>query len=122
MAEAGLVVICSLISPFQDDRNKVRHICSRDGIPFAEIFINAPLEVCEQRDPRGLYKKARAGEITNFTGVGSPYEAPESPELVLNTAETPPEESLAALFNFAIALSKYPTDHAPGQGSAGEGI
>lgn len=122
MAEAGLVVICSLISPFQDDRNKVRHICSRDGIPFAEIYINAPLEVCEQRDPRGLYKKARAGEITNFTGVGSPYEAPESPELVLHTAETPPEESLAALFNFAIALAKYPTDHAPGQGSAGEGI
>lgn len=122
MAEAGLVVICSLISPFQEDRNKVRHICSRDGIPFAEIYINAPLEVCEQRDPRGLYKKARSGEITNFTGVGSPYEAPENPELVLHTAENPPEESLATLFNFAITLSKFPFDNAPGQGASGEGI
>jgi bifunctional enzyme CysN/CysC len=122
MAEAGLVVICSLISPFREDRNQVRHICSRDGIPFAEIFINAPLEVCEQRDPRGLYKKARAGEITNFTGVGSPYETPEAPELVLDTAETPPEDSLAALFNFAINLTKYPSDNSSDQGSAGEGI
>jgi len=122
MAEAGLVVICSLISPFQEDRSKVRNICSRDGIPFAEIFINAPLEVCEQRDPRGLYKKARSGEITNFTGVGSPYEAPEYPELVVHTADTSPEESLAALFNYAIALSTFPPDNASGQGASGEGI
>ncbi|MEX1119063.1 MAG: adenylyl-sulfate kinase [Terrimicrobiaceae bacterium] len=122
MAEAGLVVICSLISPFHEDRSKVRSICSRDGIPFAEIFINAPLEVCEQRDPRGLYKKARSGEITNFTGVGSPYEVPENPELILDTADTPPEATLATLFNYAIALSKFPTQSATDQGASGEGI
>lgn len=122
MAEAGLVVICSLISPFEEDRSKVRNICSRDGIPFAEIFINAPLEVCEQRDPRGLYKKARSGEITNFTGVGSPYEAPKNPELVLHTADVPAEESLATLFNYAIDLSKFPADNSRTQGASGEGI
>lgn len=106
LAEAGLVVICSLISPYRADRDKVRTICNRDGIPFAEVFINAPLEVCEARDPRGLYKKARAGEIKEFTGVSSPYEAPLGPELELRTAEHSLDNSLNDLLHFTVDLSR----------------
>lgn len=101
MADAGMIVICSLISPFRADRDRVREICHRDGIPFAEIFVNAPLEVCEERDPRGLYKRARAGEVPRFTGISSPYEAPEEPELEIRTGEQSLEESLQGLHHFA---------------------
>lgn len=100
MAEAGLVVVCSLISPFRADRLRVREICHRDGIPFIEVFVNAPLEVCEARDPRGLYKRARAGEIKDFTGLTSPYEAPETPELEIRTGECSVEEARGTLFTF----------------------
>lgn len=101
MADAGLIVICSLISPFRADRDRVREICHRDGIPFAEVFVNAPLEVCEERDPRGLYKRARAGEVPQFTGISSPYEAPEKPELEIRTNEQDLAESLKILHHFA---------------------
>lgn len=104
MADAGLIVICSLISPYCVDRQRVREICHGDGLPFAEIFINTPLEVCEARDPRGLYKRARAGEISDFTGVSSPYEAPEAPEFEILTAETSVEDSLSKLADFALRL------------------
>lgn len=117
MAEAGLIVICSLISPYRADRNRVREICHRDGIPFAEVFINAPLEVCEARDPRGLYKRARAGEIKDFTGISSPYEAPDSPELEIRTGESSMESSLADLLEFASTVSKK----APSAPEAGPG-
>lgn len=106
MAEAGLVVLCSLISPFRADRRRVREICRRDGVPFAEVFVNASFEVCEARDPRGLYKKARAGEIKNFTGLSSPYEAPETPELELRTGETSLEVCLGTLKDFSLELSR----------------
>lgn len=122
MAEAGLVVICSLISPYRADRLKVRDICERDGVPFAEVFVNAPLEVCESRDPRGLYRKARAGEIRDFTGVGSPYEAPENPEIEIRTAESSQEQSLEFLLDYALALSKPAPRHVTGQVGPGEGI
>lgn len=122
MAEAGLVVICSLISPYRADRRKVREICSRDGIPFAEVFINAPIEACEARDPRGLYKKARAGEIKDFTGVSSPYEAPEAAELELRTAEYSLESSLTELVDFAVELSRISEPTVPGELSGGSGI
>ena len=115
MAEAGLIAICSLISPYRADRNRVRESCERDGIPFAEVFVNTPLEVCEARDPRGLYKRARAGEIKDFTGVNAPYEIPESPELEIRTAENSMESSLAELMNLAIDLAdKY--QRTPGTG------
>lgn len=118
MAEAGLIVICSLISPYRADRNRVREICHRDGIPFAEVFVNASLEVCEARDPRGLYKRARAGEIKDFTGISSPYEAPESPELEIRTGESSMESSLADLLEFASTVSKKaPTAPEAGPGS-----
>jgi len=81
LAEAGGVAIVSLVSPFAAERDKVRAAHREAGIPFHEVFVDTPLEECERRDPKGLYAKARAGEITNLTGVGSPYEAPARPEL-----------------------------------------
>ncbi|KAK2876600.1 hypothetical protein Q8A67_020696 [Cirrhinus molitorella] len=86
-ADAGLVCITSFISPFTKDRNDARKIHESAGLPFFEVFVNAPLEVCESRDVKGLYKKARAGEIKGFTGIDSDYEKPEAPELVLKTGE-----------------------------------
>jgi bifunctional enzyme CysN/CysC len=81
LAESGVVAIVSLVSPFRDARDKVRAAHEAAGIPFYEVFVDTPLEECERRDPKGLYAKARAGEITDLTGVGSPYEAPASPAL-----------------------------------------
>ncbi|XP_067224973.1 bifunctional 3'-phosphoadenosine 5'-phosphosulfate synthase 2b [Chanodichthys erythropterus] len=86
-ADAGLVCITSFISPFTKDRNDARKIHENAGLPFFEVFVNAPLELCESRDVKGLYKKARAGEIKGFTGIDSDYEKPEAPELVLKTGE-----------------------------------
>jgi adenylyl-sulfate kinase len=86
MADAGVVAIVALISPYRHDRASVR-----GRIPegrFVEVFVDAPLAVCEDRDPKGLYARARSGEIPNFTGISAPYEAPENPELVLQTAES----------------------------------
>ncbi len=90
LADAGLIVLVSVISPFRADRLMARELME-DG-EFIEVFVDAPLEVCEERDPKGLYRKARAGEIANFTGIDSPYEAPESPDLVLDSANCAPEE------------------------------
>jgi|TARA_B100000378_G_scaffold1811_1_gene1612 adenylylsulfate kinase len=85
MVDAGLVVITAFISPFRDDRDAARALFE-DG-EFVEVFADAPLDECEKRDPKGLYKKARAGEIKEFTGIDSPYEAPANAEVVINTAE-----------------------------------
>ncbi len=82
LAESGTVAIASLVSPYQAERDRVRRIHEEAGIPFYEVFVDTPLEECERRDPKGLYAKARAGEITNLTGIGAPYEAPERPDLV----------------------------------------
>ncbi|RXM34693.1 Bifunctional 3'-phosphoadenosine 5'-phosphosulfate synthase 1 [Acipenser ruthenus] len=84
-ADAGLVCIASFISPYNRDRVNARKIHEATGLPFFEVFVDAPLDVCEQRDVKGLYKRARAGEIRGFTGIDSEYEKPESPELVLKT-------------------------------------
>jgi len=81
MADAGLIVLSAFISPHRAERDMVRTMLPHGE--FLEVFVNAPLAVCEQRDPKGLYKKARAGEISNFTGIGSEYEAPQNPELNL---------------------------------------
>lgn len=83
--DAGVIVMTAFISPFRSDRDLVRKLVGEGE--FVEIFVDTPLEICEQRDPKGLYKKARAGQIKNFTGLDSPYEAPEKPELVLKTAD-----------------------------------
>jgi adenylyl-sulfate kinase len=84
-ADAGLIVLSAFISPFRADRQMVRDLV--EDVEFIEIHMSTPLSVCEQRDPKGLYKRARQGEIKNFTGIDSMYEAPESPEITLNTAE-----------------------------------
>jgi bifunctional enzyme CysN/CysC len=91
MTDAGLIVLCSFISPFRADRGMVREL-SNEG-EFFEIFVDTPLEECIARDPKGLYRRALAGEIQNFTGIGQPYEPPEDPELHLST--TRPAEELA---------------------------
>lgn len=83
--DAGLIVLSAFISPFRADREMVRSLVS-DG-EFVEVFMNTPLEECERRDPKGLYKKARSGQIRNFTGIDSAYEAPPAAEIELNTAE-----------------------------------
>ncbi|OJU83831.1 MAG: adenylyl-sulfate kinase [Solirubrobacterales bacterium 70-9] len=82
LAESGTIAIASLVSPYRAERDRVRAIHKEAGIPFFEVFVDTPLEECERRDPKGLYAKARAGEIKDLTGVGSPYEAPTSPDLV----------------------------------------
>jgi bifunctional enzyme CysN/CysC len=91
MVDAGLIVLCSFISPFRSERRMVRELLEPDE--FMEVFIHTSLEVAEQRDPKGLYKKARAGQIKNFTGIDSPYEPPEMPELVIDTTETSADEA-----------------------------
>ena len=85
MVDAGLIVLTAFISPFRAEREMARSLVG-DG-EFMEIFVNTPLDVAETRDVKGLYRKARRGELTNFTGIDSPYEAPESPELVVYTVE-----------------------------------
>ena len=89
MADAGLIVLTSFISPFRSERRMARDLM--DENEFVEVFVDTPLEVCEARDPKGLYKKARAGELKNFTGIDSDYEAPEAAEIVLAAAEKDPE-------------------------------
>ena len=88
MADAGLIVLVSFISPFENERRLAREIAG--DIPFTEVYVDTPLAVCEARDPKGLYKRARAGEIKNFTGIDSPFEPPSAPELVLHGAEEEP--------------------------------
>ncbi len=86
MCDAGLVVTAAFVSPFMKDRQLIRNLLESN---FFEIFVNTPLEICEQRDVKGLYQKARSGEITNFTGVNSPFEIPKSPDLEINTHDQP---------------------------------
>lgn len=95
--DAGLIVISAFISPFHSDRQIVRNLV--ESGEFLEVFIDTPLEICEQRDPKGLYQKARKGEIPTFTGISSPYEAPATPEIHILTAE----KSIDELVNMIIS-------------------
>jgi adenylyl-sulfate kinase len=95
MLDAGLVVLSAFISPFEADRRQVERIVGKEN--YIEVFVNAPIEVCEQRDVKGLYKKARAGEVKNFTGIDSPYEAPENPDITIHTHQMSLEQSIAEL-------------------------
>jgi bifunctional enzyme CysN/CysC len=90
MTEAGLIVLVSFISPFRAERRMAREHFAEDE--FLEIFVDVPLAVAEQRDVKGLYRKARAGQIPNFTGIDSPYEVPEHPDLHLRAGEESPEQ------------------------------
>jgi len=95
--DAGLIAITAFISPFRADRDMVRSIVGPDE--FFEVYVRAPLEVCEQRDPKGMYKKARAGVIKQFTGIDSPYEEPLKPELVIDTAQHDLQQSTKLLLD-----------------------
>lgn len=92
----GVFVVASFISPYQDARDFVRNMCQ----DFTEIHISTPLEVCEERDVKGLYAKARKGEIDNFTGISDPYEEPENPELRIDTTDITPEEGVQRVFEY----------------------
>lgn len=93
--DAGVVLLSAFISPFQADRDQVKSIVGEDN--YIEVFVDAPLEVCEQRDVKGLYKKARAGEVKNFTGISSPYERPSHPDVVIATDKVSVEQAMEVL-------------------------
>ncbi|MGH6643796.1 MAG: adenylyl-sulfate kinase [Bradyrhizobium sp.] len=95
--DAGVIVLSSFVSPYRADRDVVRKLHADAGIDFIEVYVDVPLEEAEKRDPKGLYKKARAGEIKNFTGISDPYEAPEAPELVLPSHQMSLQDEVAAL-------------------------
>ena len=100
----GFLTLASFVSPYRADRDGVRALMAEDD--FVEIFISAPVEVCAERDPKGLYKKALAGEIPNFTGVSDPYEEPEKPELVIKTDTTTPAEAAAEIIELLEKMGK----------------
>jgi len=102
MQDAGLLVLAAFISPFEQNRKTVRHLFK--GGEFIEIFISTPINVCENRDVKGLYAKARNGEISNFTGIDSPYQIPESPEIII-------ENSIGTVDDAAIQIIKYLDEH-----------
>jgi adenylylsulfate kinase len=95
--DTGVIVLSSFVSPYRADRDIVRELHVAGDMDFIEVHVDVPLAVAEERDPKGLYKKARAGEIKNFTGISDPYEAPLKPELVLNSHEQSLEEEVAVL-------------------------
>lgn len=98
MLESGLIVMTAFISPFREDRAAVRNLISNND--FIEIYCKASLKTCEERDVKGLYKRARAGEIKNYTGIDSPYEAPENPELIIDTDKETLDESVSKIYSF----------------------
>ncbi len=106
LADAGVVVVAALISPFRADRAMAAERAKERGVPFAEIFVNAPLAECERRDPKQLYKRARAGQIPQFTGIDSPYEAPLAPDLELRTDRLSVGDSIEKLAEMALALAR----------------
>jgi len=114
-ADAGVITISSFISPYQSDRDQVRKIHEDVGLKFLEVFVNTPIEICESRDPKGLYKKARAGEIKGFTGIDDPYETPTNPEIDLKTDDLSPEQSagklIEALITHRILQQKLPEEN-----------
>jgi adenylyl-sulfate kinase len=121
MAESGLVVISSLISPLRKERDAVRASCHTAGLNFSEIYINASIADCEKRDPRGLYQKARKGEIKGFTGIDSPYEEPEHPDLILETGKEKVEDSVGVLLKHVLGLVQLKDlDHEGGAGPGGQ--
>ncbi|GGD85000.1 adenylyl-sulfate kinase [Planktosalinus lacus] len=100
--DAGIITLAAFISPTHKDRAQVRNIIGETD--FFEIYVDTPLHICEQRDPKGLYKKARAGEIKNFTGIDAPYEAPLQPDLILKTEEEPVPELVKKVLTFVQSL------------------
>ncbi len=96
-ADAGLIVLTAFISPYRADREKARKLNPKN---FIEVYVKCDIDICEQRDPKGLYKKAKAGEIPEFTGISAPYEEPENPEITIDTGKCTPEEAVTTLLNY----------------------
>jgi adenylylsulfate kinase len=99
-ADCGVVAMTSFISPYRKDRDLVRALHVDGQLPFIEVHVNTPIETCEQRDPKGLYKKARAGQLKNFTGIDDPYEAPLKPELTIDATSTSPQNATVLLLQY----------------------
>src|SRR5881227_1654191 len=99
-ADAGLITMTSFISPYRKDRDTVRALHAAGKLPFIEVFVSTPIATCEQRDPKGLYKKARAGQLKGFTGIDDPYEAPLTPELTLDMTGTSPQDATLQLLDY----------------------
>ena len=97
--DTGVIALSSFVSPYREDRDTVRQLHEEAGMDFIEVFVDVPLDVAESRDPKGLYKKARAGEIKNFTGIDDPYEAPLNAEVILNSHEMSLQEEVDTLLN-----------------------
>ncbi len=104
LAESGMIVLVALVSPYRNDRNQVRKILKPDQ--FVEVYVDCPIGVCEERDVKGMYKKAKTGEIKGFTGISSPYEAPTNPEIHLQTHKQGLEECLDVVHEY-IVLAKH---------------
>jgi len=98
--DSSVIALTSFISPYREDRDKVRALHEESGMPFIEVFVDCSLDEAEKRDPKGLYKKARAGEIKNFTGIDDPYEAPEKPEIHLHTDQMSLQEEVDLLLAY----------------------
>jgi bifunctional enzyme CysN/CysC len=102
MMDAGLIVMTAFISPFRAELQMARELIGAEN--FIEVFVDTPLAVCEQRDPKGLYKKARSGQLPNMTGINSPYEAPINPELIVDTAQRGVEAALEEINQLLLRL------------------
>jgi adenylylsulfate kinase len=100
LVNTGIITICSFISPTEEIRQMAKNIIGEND--FIEVFLNTPLEVCEQRDTKGLYKKARSGEIKDFTGISSPFEAPKNPDIEIDTSVTPIKDAVDMIFDAVI--------------------
>ena len=109
-ADCGVITMTSFISPYRKDRDQVRAIHDAGQLPFIEIHVNTPIETCEGRDPKGLYKKARAGQIKNFTGIDDPYEAPLNPELVIDTTSVSPQQAVLQIVEYLQKRGILPTN------------
>ncbi len=105
LARNGVWVLVAAISPYRGIRDEIRDTLIKDGAHFVEVFVNCPLSVAETRDPKGLYKKARSGEITSFTGISDPYEEPLSPEINIHSDKETPQESADRILNWLAGLT-----------------
>jgi adenylylsulfate kinase len=106
--DAGVINLTAFISPYRSDRQSARKLAQNENNAFIEVFVDCPVEVCEQRDPKGMYKKARAGAIKDFTGIDAPYEPPEKPEIHLRTNEKTVDECVKAIMGYLIKRSYIP--------------
>lgn len=108
MGDIGVITTSAFISPYVSDRQDARQIHEKAGIPFVEVHVDVPLEVAEQRDPKGLYKKARKGIIKNFTGIDDPYEAPPNPEIKIDTSKLSVDECAKTILDYLVAHDIVP--------------